>query len=181
MSGDGVLHEACFGGELEQPPAPVVRPFQHLGAQAAPELQLRSGRQLAPRSHQRLPQPVGDTMSQKRFNDFRWLARTRPEQALGGDARVVQHQHIAGPKIFRQVAEAPVGQFSRIPVEDKQAGQVTLGEGSLRNALRGKRVVKFGKLQSVGLSPMLLSCCTAILQKGCTSVKRLSWKRGDTW
>ena len=41
-----------------------------------------------------------------------------------------------------------VGEAAGVSVEDEQAGQVALGEGRLRDALGGERVIELGKPQS---------------------------------
>ena len=96
LSRNGVFHEdAGRRFKLEETPAPVIGLLGHLGCQIVPELHTGPRQHLLTRTHQSLPQTVGDPVGQERLDSLVGMTGPRAEQALCRHAGVVEHEHVA--------------------------------------------------------------------------------------
>ena len=65
-------------------------------------------------------------------------------QSRGDDARVVQHEHIAGVEVLQQIAKISVRDFLRCAIKDEQARRVTALRRNLGDEFRRQVEVEVG-------------------------------------
>ena len=101
-------------------------------------------------AHQRFPgQGVLAAQEQQFHLPAGGLAR---KDARRNDARLVDHQQVAGAQVVADVPEGGVLQLGRVAAQHQQARVVARLDGRLRDPLRGKVVIEIEGLHAGGIT-----------------------------
>ena len=132
--------QRALADKLDDAAARVGR-LQHARHQlAAAEGHFRAGLEPPPRAHQRLPLLGAELLEQQHLR--RAAAGALADEPRGDDARVVDHQHVAGAQVVHDVVKVPVFELPVFAVHHQHAAVVARLHRRLGDQFLGQVVVK---------------------------------------